>query len=137
MKIFLYFIFIGGLGFLIDGGLMTLLSKIYLLNIYLSRLASFSVAVLVTWFLNRTLVFKADVDIGMQKAGEYTRYLLVQIVGALTNLIIFTLLILKFQFMKSIPIIPLFIGAFFGLIINFSGSHWWVFRGRFKQDVND
>jgi len=109
----LYFIFVGGVGFVIDGGLLTLFSQIFLLNIYLSRLMSFSVAALITWALNRTLVFKYDIDPKMRKTVEYSRYLIVQIGGALTNLFVFTLLIETHQPMKETPIIPLFIGAIY------------------------
>ena len=136
MRKLIYFIFVGGVGFIIDGGLLTLFSHIYLLNIYLSRLMSFSVAALITWSLNRTLVFKYDVDPAMRKPIEYTRYLVVQICGALTNLLVFTLLIETHPLLRATPIIPLFIGAFFGLFFNFTGARYWVFRKRHSKELN-
>ena len=137
MRKLLYFIFVGGGGFIIDGGLLTLLSQVYSFNIYLSRLISFSVAVVVTWVLNRTLVFKYDIDPVMRKRVEYGRYFVVQIGGALINLSIFTLIILIDPPIKEIPIIPLFIGAVFGLFINFTGTRYWVFRKKSYKELND
>ena len=128
-KKLLYFIFVGGIGFIIDGGLMILLSHVYSLDIYLSRLISFSIAVLATWVLNRTLVFKYDINPNISKRAEYGRYITVQIGGALTNLLVFTLILTTYPLMKEIPIIPFSIGALFGLVINFSGTRYWVFRG--------
>lgn len=128
MRKLLYFIFVGAGGFIIDGGLLTLLSQLYSFNIFLSRLISFTVAVLATWGLNRTLVFKNDIDPVIRKHVEYGRYFILQICGALTNLSIFTLIIYINPLMKEIPIIPLFIGALFGLFINFTGARYWVFR---------
>lgn len=132
----LYFILVGGVGFVIDGGLLTLFSQIYSFDIYLSRLISFFIAVLTTWGLNRTLVFKHDVDPAMRRGVEYGRYLVVQIGGALTNLSVFMLIIATHPSMKGIPIIPLFIGAFFGLFVNFTGSRYWVFRKRCSKELN-
>lgn len=128
VKKLLYFTFVGGIGFIVDGVLLTLLSQYGGFDIYLSRLMSFSAATLTTWRLNRTLVFKQDADPAMRKRIEYGRYLLVQSGGALANLTVFALIITTYPPMKAIPIIPLFIGAFFGLFINFTGSRYWVFR---------
>jgi len=124
----LYFTFVGGVGFIIDGGLLTIFSQFYELNMFLSRLISFSIATVTTWGLNRTLVFNHDVNPAIQKSVEYGRYLIVQVCGALFNLFVFTLAITTYPPMKAYPIGPLFIGAIFGLFINFTGSRYFVFR---------
>lgn len=121
------FAVVGGIGFLVDGGLLTLLSQYFRIDIYLSRLMSFSVATLVTWVLNRTFVFKNGTSTSGRKSLEYGRYLLVQILGAMTNLLIFTTAIMAHAPMRSVPVIPLAIGAVFGLLVNYFGSHHWVF----------
>jgi putative flippase GtrA len=135
-KKLLYFIFVGGIGFVIDGGLLMLLSQVYLFNIYLSRLVSFFVAVLTTWGLNRTLVFKHDRDPAMSKIAEYGRYITVQIGGGLINLFAFTLIIASYPPMKDMPIIPFFIGSIFGLFFNFTGARFWVFRKQRSKELN-
>ena len=135
-KKLLYFAFVGGVGFIVDGGLLTLLSQVYVLDIYLSRLVSFSAATVTTWSLNRTLVFKHDANPALRKRDEYGRYLVVQVGGALTNLLVFGLLIAAHPPLKAYPIIPLFVGAIFGLFINFTGSNYWVFRKRRNKEQN-
>ena len=123
----LYFIFVGGIGFLVDGGLLTLCSQYFSFDIYMSRLLSFSVATITTWGLNRTLVFKHDADPSVRKIVEYGRYLFVQVGGGAANLLVFTLVLAIHPPLKAIPIIPLFFGSIFGLFINFAGSRYWVF----------
>lgn len=131
-----FFIFVGGVGFVIDGGLLTLFTKVYLIDIYFSRLMSFLVAALITWYLNRTLVFKYEVNTAKPKGVEYIRYLLVQIGGALANLLVFTFLIATYPPMKDVLIIPLFIGALFGLTFNFVGANFWVFKMQRRKDLD-
>ena len=129
-KKLLYFVFVGGIGFIIDGGALTLLSQNYELDMYLSRLISFSAATVTTWSLNRTLVFKHDASPATRKSTEYGRYLIVQVCGGLTNLLVFSLLIMTYPPLKAYPIIPFFFGAIFGLFINYIGSSYWVFSKR-------
>jgi putative flippase GtrA len=122
------FIFVGCIGFAIDGGLLTLLTKFYLYDIYFSRLISFSAAAFITWLLNRTYIFKYELNASKPNGVEYICYLLVQLVGALANLLVFTFLMATYPLMEEILIIPLFIGAIFGLTINFAGANLWVFK---------
>lgn len=105
-----------------------LLTHVYATNLILSRSISFAIAVLITWYLNRTKVFVSEVDAALNKGVECGRYLAVQIVGSLINLFVFMLIISVYPFMKTIPMIPLFVGAFFGLIINFTGARYWVYK---------
>ena len=123
----LFFIFVGGIGFLVDGGGVTLLSQFFAFDIYVSRLLSFAIATITTWGLNRTLVFKHDADPSTRKIVEYGRYLCVQIGGGAANLLVFTLVLIIYPALKAIPIVPLFFGSIFGLFINFAGSRYWVF----------
>ena len=119
---------VGAVGFLVDGGLLTLLSQTYGVNVYASRLFSFLVATIVTWLLNRSMVFNGAIAYTGNKRHEYGRYFLVQIGGAVVNLGIFSMLITVFPALHSIPIVPLAVGAIFGLIFNYSGARYWVFK---------
>lgn len=130
----LLFLFVGCIGFTIDGGLLTLLTKVFLLDIYFSRLISFLTAAFITWFLNRTFVFKYDYNAIKPKGVEYICYLLVQIVGAIVNLLVFTFLIATYPKMEGFLIIPLFVGALFGLAFNFAGANFWVFNMQKRGD---
>lgn len=123
----LSFILVGGVGFLVDSGVLTLLSQAYAFDIYLARLLSFSSATTVTWVLNRRIVFQQEVDPDRPKNVEYARYLVVQATGGGVNLVIFTLLIMVAPVLQGTPIIPLAVGAIFGLAINFTGVRYWVY----------
>lgn len=133
MRRLIYFTFVGGVGFLVDGGMLTLLSQYYGFDIYLARLISFSSATMVTWVLNRRIVFRQEVNPDRPKSLEYARYLLVQVTGAGANLAIFILIIMVAPTLKDYPIIPLAFGAIFGLAINFTGVRYWVY----SKKVND
>ncbi|HEY0847586.1 MAG TPA: GtrA family protein [Noviherbaspirillum sp.] len=119
---------VGAIGFAVDGGILTLLSQRFGVNIYLSRLFSFTTATLTTWILNRTLVFKVQQLDAEKKRREYGRYLLVQIGGALLNLGIFSAMINAAPALESLPVVPLAVGAVFGMLFNYSGSRYWVFK---------
>ena len=128
-KIFSFGI-VGGVGFAVDAGVLTLLSSKMDVNVYLARLCSFTIAVFVTWMLNRKWVFKADVPRTTTKTNEYLSYLSVQIVGALINLGIFSLAIFYFHGLKTYPVIPLAFGSAGGMFFNFIGAHVWVFKAK-------
>src|SRR5471030_1869876 len=101
VKKVLSFGLVGSVGFAVDAGVLTLLSSKMGVNVYLARLCSFTVAVFITWMLNRKWVFKADGPRTTTKTNEYLGYLSVQIVGALINLGIFSLAIFYFPGLKA------------------------------------
>jgi putative flippase GtrA len=127
MRKLIYFTFVGAVGFLVDASILTLLSQYYGFDIYLARLISFSLATMATWVLNRKVVFRQEVDPDQSKSEEYVRYLFVQTTGGGVNLLIFTLLIMVAPSLNSHPIVPLAVGAIFGLAINFTGVRYWVY----------
>lgn len=122
------FCLVGAVGFCTDGGLLTLLSQRYNFNVYESRLFSFVAATFVTWLLNRVFVFKTTSSDLSEKRQEYLRYFFIQIGGAFLNLGVFSILIKSFPVLHSILVVPLAIGAIFGLAFNYSGAKYWVFK---------
>jgi putative flippase GtrA len=127
----LRFVLVGGAGFVVDGSILTLLSVQLGCSVYLSRLISFLSATLVTWLLNRRFVFSTDAVL-QSRSAEYARYLTVQVIGALANLGLFTVLVAQIPAWKTVPVVPLFFGAIVGLVINYSGARFWVYRGRVR-----
>ena len=123
----LLFGLIGGVGFLVDGGILTLLTSWFLMNVYTARAVSFPVATVVTWYLNRSFTFKSHAASNISKE-EYVRYFVVQIGGSLLNLSVFIILIYFFSWMEGLPIVPLAVGAVFGMVFNYTFSRIWVFR---------
>jgi putative flippase GtrA len=119
------FALVGAVGFLVDASILTALMTGLGFGAYAARAVSFTSAVTVTWYLNRRWVFDRS-DVPMSRR-EYSSYLLVQIIGAMINLGIFVLVIELVPKLKSVPVIPLAIGAGAALLFNFAASSRFVF----------
>ncbi len=120
------FVVIGAIGFAVDGGILTLLNSFFGLDLLSARLGSFSVAVTVTWYLNRQHTFPGQKD--KQILREWTRYLVVNGVGALLNLTIFFWLLFRFEALTTVPLVPLAIASIVAMFFNFFGSKYIAFR---------
>jgi len=121
---FFKYALVGGSGFIVDATVLTVLVNALGYGHYISRAASFSLAVTVTWWINRQWVFQA----GNPSRREYSSYFLVQLVGAIINLAIYVLAIELKPALATIPIIPLAIGASIALLVNFLLVRRFVFR---------
>lgn len=119
------FVVVGAVGFLIDASILTALMNGLGLGAYAARAFSFTVAVTVTWYLNRRFVFDRGTVPMSQR--EYSAYLLVQIIGAIINLGIFVLVIQLVPALAQIPVIPLAVGAGAALLFNFAAASRFVF----------
>jgi len=123
---FISFGFIGTIGFLVDGGILTLLNSLAGMGLVASRLCSFCVAVTVTWLLNRHLTFN---DLKNERMlHEWTRYAALNGLGALLNLAIFIWLIFHFEMFAAFPLVPLAIASAIALGFNFTVSKYFVFQ---------
>lgn len=120
------FVFVGGVGFCIDGGLLTLLMKLDW-GVLPARSLSFMSAVTCTWLLNRNWTFDREEPVGVRK--EYASYIATQIAGAGINLLVFFLLIGLYPAWRNTPLIPLAVGAAVSLIFNYTVSKKYVFKG--------
>ena len=123
-KIFFSYVIVGVAGFIVDGGILTILMN-FGYGILESRLFSFSVAVSITWIFNRIWTFHSESN---KKIKEYIGYFATQIAGALINLFIFYALIFSLPQLKSLPILPLAFGAAASLFFNFAISKLCIFR---------
>jgi len=126
-KQLLSFMSVGGVGFLVDGFILTVLTLFFSTNVFLARLFSFFFASLVTWQLNRRYTFRVH-DENEIPRSEYVRYLSIQSTGAVINLIIFSLVLKIKPTLETLPIIPLAIGSAFALMFNFIGTRTLFFR---------
>jgi putative flippase GtrA len=124
------FLLAGVVGFVVDGGLLALEVHVLHMNVYLARGISFAVAVTVTWLINRRLTFRSTRASEGGRGREYGRYLTVQVAGALVNLGVFSGLVAGVPSLRTLPIVPLAVGAVFGLVVNYAGSRYWVFSER-------
>jgi len=122
------FIVVGGIGFVIDAGVLTLALRYFTPSIYVARAVSFTVAVVATWLLNRMFVF--DGQAGGSMLAEYGRYFVTQVAGALCNLGVFVVLIDLVPRLAAMPVVPLAAGSALGAAVNYAGATLWVFNAR-------
>ena len=121
----LRFLLVGSCGFASDIIVFKLLEYLGGGLIY-SRLGSASVAVTVTWLMNRSYTFRTA---GQLKPGlEYLRYVCVQSAGLVINLGTYFLLVLYYDYFAERPLLALWAGGSLAIITNFLGSKLWAFR---------
>lgn len=123
------FVVVGAIGFAVDSAVLTLLVNLTDLGVYLPRLISFPTALSVTWYLNRIWTFPGAA--GQRRVSQYMRYTVVQTLGALLNLGVYSAAIAIGPSWYSVyVVVPLVIGSCTALVFNFAGSKYWVFGRR-------
>jgi putative flippase GtrA len=123
---------IGIVGFAIEAIVLSILVA-QGLDIYLSRAMSFPTALTATWYLNRKHTFDHGKNSRFASLkSEYIGYFLIQVVGALLNLAVFSLVVYLFPQFKLIPVIPLAIGAGIAMVFNYSASKYFVYGKQVK-----
>jgi putative flippase GtrA len=123
---FITFCIVGGIGFLVDAGILGLLVHGFGADPLLSRLLSFPCAMTVTWYLNRRVTFSHAVS---QHSGqEWFRYTLVSVVGNLINFVVYAVCISLSQLMYAYPETALAIASIVALAFNYLGSSRYAFR---------
>jgi putative flippase GtrA len=124
---FLRFGLVGVFGFIIDAGLLLLLTMALGVNVYFARVFSFLGAALSTWLVNRKFTFSRQKVADMSDHIEYLRYLAVMTCGGAINFVTFVLAIHVVPAWKLYPIVPLAIGSLIGLMFNYSAARHFVF----------
>jgi len=146
---FLKFSFVGGVGFVTDAGTYTVMTKLLGLDLVIAQLISShvlsmtSVSSLIglfvtrgisslifgmsaTYLLNRYLTFRN------QRSGsilsEYLRFAMANIIGNLLNIGTHALLVENLALFHRWPILGIVVGTAVGLVFNFTGSKYFVFR---------
>lgn len=117
------FVVVGGIGFVIDAGILSTLVQIAGWWHISARAVSFAAAVTVTWYLNRQWVFSPTAS----RAREYGTYFGVQSVGAVINLGTYALVIAVLPSLARLPVLPLAVGSALALVFNYSAAKRWVF----------
>ena len=122
---FARFCLVGGIGFVTDAGLMALCIHGFGCGPFAARAVSFTVAVLVTFLLNRSLSF-ADLQ-GRPVLSALAGYLLVQAFGFACNMLVFALAILRLPEPFSAPLAALALASAVALVLNYAGARLLVF----------
>jgi len=114
---------VGGISFIVDAGILTVLVTGFSWHHYAARAISFTCAVTLAWLLNRRFTFRRTDD----ARREYSRYFTIQIIGAAINLGTYVIVIEVWPGLAAIPVIPLAIGAGLALGFNFIAARTYVF----------
>lgn len=115
------FSLVGGLGFLVDAGLLLLLLETGL-NAYLARLGSFAVAVTCTFFLNCFYTFAAHRADGEQLGQLWVRYVAANSLGMTTNYLCYSAVVFGLGDARVMVVSGLVLGSAAGLLVNFTLS---------------
>jgi putative flippase GtrA len=119
------FVVVGSIGFVVDGGVMQLITWTTGVSPLLARAFSFPLALSVTWALNRTWTFET----GRERAplSQYRRYVAVQIAGFIINYAIFAGLVMTGGLWRDWPLLALAVGALISMIFTYVLSRLHVF----------
>ncbi len=117
---------VGGIGFVIDAGILSLLVHGFGVDPLLSRLVSFPSAMTATWYLNRRVTFSHAVS--NNPGQEWFRYALVSVAGNLINFIVYVACLRGSHILYTYPEAALAIASIVALAFNYLGSSRYAFR---------
>jgi putative flippase GtrA len=122
---------VGGLGFLVDAGLLEVMLLLGL-GYYGGRAVSFLAAATATWILNRSFTFRRETRSGMPAAGEWLTYLVLMVVGGVVNYGIYALAVELSEPVRRYPVLGVALGSIAGMAINFWTAKTMVFERKPK-----
>ena len=122
----LRFAIVGGVGFLVDAGVLMALVRGASLDPYSGRVISFVAAATTTWWLNRIFTFTDAAAHPI--ARQWASFLAVSIGGALINYGVYVATLQLWPLAKLWPVIGVAFGSLAGMAFNFPASKLLVFR---------
>jgi putative flippase GtrA len=123
---------VGGIGFLVDAGVLTALLTIGL-GPYSGRVVSFLAAATVTFILNRSFTFRRENPSADHPAGEWLAYLGLMVIGGLVNYGTYAAAVALFEPVHRYPVIGVALGSIAGMAINFWTSKTMVFERKARS----
>jgi len=124
----LWFVFAGALAFLVDVGVLHLLSTGWNVNLFLARACSFTCAATTAWMLNRAFTFSANRKPPRGLLAEWTAYLAASLGGGCVNYAVFALGVRWSPLLYETPSLAVLIGTLAGMTFNFVMYAKYVFR---------
>ncbi|MBU2731610.1 GtrA family protein [Acidithiobacillus ferridurans] len=116
----------GVAGFVVDAGIVLLVTREFGLGPIVAQVIAFTVAVTVTWIINRHWTFAEHASENW--LHEWTRYVAANSVGAAVNNGIYGLLVLTLTMFSTNPVIAVAAGSLAGMVFNFTSSKLVVFK---------
>jgi putative flippase GtrA len=123
---------VGGIGFLVDAGLLHVVLGLGL-GPYSGRVVSFLAAATTTWILNRSFTFRRESRSGTlpapsHPAGEWLAYLGLMVIGGLVNYGTYALAVAFSDPVHRHPELGVALGSIAGMAINFWSAKTMVFE---------
>jgi putative flippase GtrA len=118
----LKFLLVGGLGFLVDAGIVAWLITLGVSPI-VARVPSLATAILTTWLLNRSLTFRVA---SRPHLAELVRYAAVALTTAGLNFLLYTFLL----HLGVKPVLAIALATLGLMFVSFSGYRLFAFRLR-------
>jgi putative flippase GtrA len=124
---FLKFSMVGGVGFVVDAGSYFILTHYLSGGLVSSRVVSSLVlGMTMTFLLNNFLTFRGHGEGSI--FARYLKFAAANIIGNLLNLGTHAALVENLDLFHRIPLLGVVAGTFVGLVFNFTGSKYFVFR---------
>ncbi|MCC7425852.1 MAG: GtrA family protein [Alphaproteobacteria bacterium] len=115
----------GTIGFLVDAGVLALLTELAQVSPYWARAVSFPIALTATWYMHRRWTFATG---RAKTAGrQYSIYSAVQIAGAAVNFAVYALALQAEHPFLAHPVIALAIGSLVAMFVTFALSRRFAF----------
>ncbi|CAH1648059.1 MULTISPECIES: GtrA family protein [unclassified Chelatococcus] len=127
------FLVAGGIGFLVDAGLLWMGLNRWELSALSARAISFTAAMLTTWVLNRSLAFARQRDRARGQGVELALYGLATLFSGAINIGLYLVVIAMLGREGVFPFIALAAGVGAGLVSNFLLYNHVVFRNAAKR----
>ena len=138
---FFRFGIVGGVGFLVDAGLLWLLLKLGF-GYYGGRLISFLAAATTTWILNRSFTFRRESPggasaplghlVSSHPAWEWLAYLGLMVIGGAVNYGTYAAAIEISELVRRFPAIGVGLGGIASMAINFRTAKTMIFERKAK-----
>ena len=119
-----YFVIVGSLGFLTDTIFLYMLIKALELNLIISRICSFLVASVITWFLHRHYTFSR---VCTRPLTQFLGFLVGSSSSTILNLTIYILLVSLFNEPMNNPILATAVGSLVAAFYSFCTMKRFVF----------
>jgi putative flippase GtrA len=127
---FLRFGIVGGVGFVVDAGLLHVLLRLGL-GPYGGRVISFLAAATTTWILNRSFTFRRESPSSappVHPAGEWLAYLGLMVIGGMANYGTYAVAVAWSDPVRRHPELGVALGSLVGMLINFWTAKTMVFE---------
>ena len=121
----------GVAGFVVDAGIVLLVTRVLGLGPIVAQVIAFTVAVTVTWLINRHWTFAEHSSENW--LHEWTRYVAANSVGAAVNNGVYVILVLTVALFSKTPVLGVAVGSVAGMGFNFSSSKNFLYL---NHDIN-